>query len=505
MNSLDLLVEVGSLCCQNKIIPFLGAGCSLPSLQLDWDTLMDEIAKEHNIDEEGNMNIAQRFINQHGKDAFCNILKNKLLIDEFDDEKGYVYIAILSMSIGIVYTTNQDNVFEKCCEKYGFKYKTIITLDDLVTAKIGEGLYIKYHGDCKFPDSVIFGEDEYLDRIDDSDNFIDIRLKADMLGKKILFIGYSFRDINLKLFFRRLKRVFGKIPESYMIVWSLDDDLERECWKYNIKIINPKEIFPLDSQPSAYSRTIDHWCDIVFQKKTTLAIDEFFNYKYSQRVISRYELNALSRLLGTIPTNEFIKKFRNKMDATIIPLDFETDVTRLFIRLACSCEGNDADALKNLMFNLKLTKKFNRFIETVYFFVACNFIEADRYRTIGYSTLNLSFLGEEFLILALATAFEILRKNNIMVSDFYRSGLTYSITDRSMNVNELSTDLRQYITYEFDYVWKQKFTTYEHPIQRQYRLLNNSPNPKHDTQLIYNMYATTHNKDSNPYYYIMGL
>lgn len=58
----------------------------------------------------------------------------------------------------------------------------------MISVKIGEGLYIKYLGDYSVPESVIFGEDEYLDRIDDKDNFIDTKLKADVLGRSLLFI-----------------------------------------------------------------------------------------------------------------------------------------------------------------------------------------------------------------------------------------------------------------------------------------------------------------------------
>ena len=282
MNSRELLSAVSDLCSKNKIIPFLGAGCSTSILQYDWDSLMQQISEEYSLEKQGNLQVAQNFINIYGKKNFCDILERKLTIEEFDDEKGYIYIAILAMAIGIIYTTNQDNVFEKCCEKYGFRYNTIVTLDNLVQANIGEGLYIKYHGDYKVPDSVIFGEDDYLDRIDDKDNFIDVRLRSDMLGRKILFLGYSFRDMNLKLFFRRLKNVFGIIPESYMIVWKLTEDLKNECQKYNIRIINPIEIFSSDETPIAYSKTIELLCDEVFQKKTSLALHETFNYRYSQ-------------------------------------------------------------------------------------------------------------------------------------------------------------------------------------------------------------------------------
>lgn len=160
MDSLRLLYEISDLCSENRIIPFLGAGCSASILNCDWDSLMAEIVAKYNIVDSGNMKIAQRFIDLYGKDKFCEFLKAKLSINDFDDDKGYAYLAVASMAIGTIYTTNQDNVMEKCCEKHGFKYKSIITIEDLISAKIGDGLYLKYHGDYSIPESVVFGEDE---------------------------------------------------------------------------------------------------------------------------------------------------------------------------------------------------------------------------------------------------------------------------------------------------------------------------------------------------------
>lgn len=506
MTSREILSEVSDLCGKNKIIPFLGAGCSATILQCDWDSLMQQISEEYDIERQSNLQTAQKFINKYGKEKFCSVLNEKLTINEFDDEKGYVYLAILAMAFGIIYTTNQDNVLEKCCKKYGFKYNTIVKLEDLIQSEIGKGMYIKYHGDYKFPDSVIFGEDDYLDRIDDKNNFLDIRLKSDMLGRKILFVGYSFRDINLKLFFRRLGNVFGKIPESYMIIWKLNDDLENECRRYNIKIINPNEIFPNIDTATAYFQTIELLCDEVFQKKTSLSIHDFFNHKHSQRVISKFELNRLANLFGKIPNEEYIHKFREKMDRTLIPTDFETDIVKIFIRLASTCGSDDVKNLHSLLFNLELQDTFNIFIVIVYFYVAHN---KNVTQQGGYELcypFGIDFLHqEELLVLALTTAFEILRKHNIPISDFYRGDITSIITDRSMNVNLLPVEIKQYIVSEFDTVWKQKYTTYEHPIKRQNRLKGNSENQKHDKKLVCDIYAMIHDKNKNPYFELMNL
>ena len=49
-------------------------------------------------------------------------------------------------------------------------------------------------------------------------NFLDIRLKSDLLAKNLLFVGYSFRDPNIQCLFAELHTVFGgKLPPAYMI------------------------------------------------------------------------------------------------------------------------------------------------------------------------------------------------------------------------------------------------------------------------------------------------
>lgn len=502
MNSLDLLEKISDLCSENRIIPFLGAGCPALILNCDWDSLMAEIADQYNISDSGNMKIAQRFINQYGKNKFCEVLNSRLSVDDFDDNKGYVYIAIASMGIGTIYTTNQDNVMEKCCEKHGFSYKSIITIEDLISARIGEGLYIKYHGDYSVPESVVFGEDDYLDRIEDKDNFIDIKLKSDMLGRNILFVGYSFRDINLKLLFRRLKNVFGKFPTSYMIVWDLNEDLQKECNKYNIQIIDPKEIYADDDIITAYQKTLNQFNYLVSQKKTDLLIDDFFNHKRSRKVVSSYEIEMLDRLLGTINNEQYIRKFRAIIDIALIPEDFEIAVVKLFIRLSNSCLENDVKYLDGLMFNLKLKNQFNIFITMVYFYLAHNSISKSSNDFFSYASLRLPSYPQEFVILALAVSFDVLTQHNILISDYYKGPIS-TITDSLINVNALSTTVKNYIACQFEIVWKQKHTIYENPIKRQQRLQYDSINPRYNADLVYKMFVIVKDKAQNPYYDIM--
>jgi hypothetical protein len=499
-----LLNEISDLCSENRIIPFLGAGCSAPQLNCDWDSLMEEIAEQYKISEKGNLETAQSFINKYGKDSFCELLKERLSIEVFDDVKGHVFLAIKSMAFGLIYTTNQDNVMEKCCEKYGYKYKTIITLEDLISADIGQGLYIKYHGDYNIPNSVVFGEDDYLDRIENNNYFIDVKLKSDMLGRKLLFIGYGLRDMNLKLFLREVKSVHGTMPESYMIVWELTDNFKLECEKYNIKIVDPKEIFPEDEIEDAFLKTVNKLNDLVVKKKLLLQMDGFFNHKIAQKVVSKHEIDTLCRLLGEIDNKEFIEKFRSIMAAAFIPEDIEEEVVKLFIRLCKACNEDDIQNLDSLMFGLKISNDFNKFVMMIYFYIAFNSKQKEEEIIFGYSEIRLSTYPQELIGIAMAVAFDILTKNGMQISDYYR-GPIGNVIDRTVNVDDLPDEINNYISDQFNKCWKQKYTQYENPIKRQLRLKHTFRKEHLEIGIVCEMYKIVFDRNKNQYYEIMNL
>jgi hypothetical protein len=82
-------------------------------------------------------------------------------------------------------------------EQYGRRYRVVVTLDDLSAASPGERLLIKFHGDMSVPSSLVFGARSYAERMKVEGHPLDIKLRADLLGKRLLFIGYSFSDENV--------------------------------------------------------------------------------------------------------------------------------------------------------------------------------------------------------------------------------------------------------------------------------------------------------------------
>ena len=73
---------------------------------------------------------------------------------------------------------------------------------------------------------------------------MDYRLRSDLLGRVVLFMGYSFRDANVSYLFRRINAIFKNLPGSptgrraYITVAD-PSDFETELFRArNIEVIS---------------------------------------------------------------------------------------------------------------------------------------------------------------------------------------------------------------------------------------------------------------------------
>jgi hypothetical protein len=75
------------------------------------------------------------------------------------------------------------------------------------------------------------------------DGPMDLKLRSDLFGRAVLFIGYSFRDINIAYLFQTVNEMFQKLPNSfsgrraYIIVQNPSDFEYRLFHRRNIEKI----------------------------------------------------------------------------------------------------------------------------------------------------------------------------------------------------------------------------------------------------------------------------
>ena len=82
-----------------------------------------------------------------------------------------------------------------------------------VQATTHEFQIIKFHGDFDDDESIVLTESSYFDRLS-LDSPLDIKLRADALGRTILFVGYSLSDINMRLLFYKLHLLWKSSPHA---------------------------------------------------------------------------------------------------------------------------------------------------------------------------------------------------------------------------------------------------------------------------------------------------
>lgn len=403
------------------------------------------------------------------------VFKIKLEISDFDDDKGYIHLTPMNMGVPAIYTTNQDNVMEKGYQKYGKKYKTIVHLEDFAEIKLSEQLYIKFHGDLNYPETIVFTKNDYDKRISEPQNELNIRLRSDLLAKNILFIGYSFRDINIQQMFAELKEAFfGKLPNSYMIAYKYSENLQLLCDEYGITLIDPlKECPESENHVTAFKNFLKSVLEEARIKKFDNEMKEFFTptSSYPIKVISEQEIEILEQIIKRDSFSVGIQAFREICDASKIPLDFEKRIVNIFIDLAKTVKNDkDTESLNAVIFNLKITDPLNKMQILSALMAASNVRSPKCKYGSNHFFISMRGISESSYIVAAARAIENVYTWGWKPTPPLSSNINNWI-EKGADFKTLPEQLQRYI---LNWVYKMRNdcrTVAEHPIKRQQRLL----------------------------------
>jgi len=143
-----------------------------------------------------------------------------------------VHRLIVELDFPVIYTTNYDAWLERAHEAHGAGYVKVTNVGDLARAKPDVTEIVKFHGDFEEDDSIVLTESQYFERLD-FESPLDIKLRADLLGRSALFIGYSLTDINIRYMLYKLNRQWesaglgGKMPKSFVFLTKPNSVQER--------------------------------------------------------------------------------------------------------------------------------------------------------------------------------------------------------------------------------------------------------------------------------------
>jgi SIR2-like domain len=236
--SLNMLPELSARYREGRLLPFIGAGVSAgvswrqdgeERTGMSWSALVEQAARMIGFDNiellryrGSDLQILEYFrIKKY--DQFAE-LRNWFLKEMSPPDEALlsspVHKALAQLTnCSLYYTTNYDDFLERSFSLHGRACRPVA-----VEAHIVEGLrlqsrqpdplrceIVKFHGDLANPERMVLSESDYEKRL----RFAaveDQRLKSDVLGRALLFLGYSFRDWNVSYLFRLVNEEFGPLP-----------------------------------------------------------------------------------------------------------------------------------------------------------------------------------------------------------------------------------------------------------------------------------------------------
>ena len=204
----------------DKLCAYIGSGFSAPCNLPNWKSLIEPLAISLNLDinkEKEYMQVAQFFVNKTGRSALNKIIEHSFDVDITKISKNHILLAKLRLPE--IWTTNYDNALEKTYEELNINYDLKLKENDLAFGIHKKPQIFKIHGSFNFPEECIVTQSDYEDYYDNKKYFIEA-LKVSLIQKLFLFIGFSFRDPDIRFVLAELRRANIKRRKHYWIVYD---------------------------------------------------------------------------------------------------------------------------------------------------------------------------------------------------------------------------------------------------------------------------------------------
>jgi hypothetical protein len=241
-----------------RTILFAGAGLSISVGLPPWRELIIRMGKEFGFDDDvpahdGRFDypiLAEYYrLKQGSIGPLRSWMDRNWFVSERKIKDSAIHELIVELDFPIIYTTNYDRNLEVAYNLHGKEFVKIINARDIATTKEGVTQIVKFHGDFDDDQSLVVTESDYLNRLS-FDSPLDIKFRADALGRTILFIGYSMRDMNIRLLLHRLWQTWHHSdyeknrPQSFVFMINPNPVEEAVLNKWGITVLSEEADSP---------------------------------------------------------------------------------------------------------------------------------------------------------------------------------------------------------------------------------------------------------------------
>jgi len=275
---------------RNKTLAvFIGAGISKTSNiginnLPDWSKLINDIKSElTNLDEQDPLKIAQLYYLTFGPHIYINKIK-KYFPDNI--EPSIIHDMIFDLNPQIIITTNWDNILDNAVRKHGYLYDIIASDQELAKSTLPKKI-IKMHGDF-IHNNFVFKEEDYIDY---SENFplLENYIKGILTTHTVIFMGYSFNDIDIKHIIKWVQNRSTYRPPMYITSFEENRSQIKYLENYHIKtlLINNIETTELSDEYHPKTKILYHFLRILNQRDMIYpsSDDDIISFIYNKIII----------------------------------------------------------------------------------------------------------------------------------------------------------------------------------------------------------------------------
>ncbi|MDC4912496.1 SIR2 family protein, partial [Acinetobacter baumannii] len=272
--TLDTIIEAKK---NNKLAFFIGAGFSknsetdLKKIPL-WSDLIHDLKKNLGVETETDyLKIAQLYYLQYGEYQYFNKLKKYF---DVDLKPSRVHEKLFDILPSLIVTTNWDNLLEQTSFNEGLTYDVITNDIDLVKSRYFHKI-IKMHGDFQHH-NIVFKEDDYL-KYSDEFPLIENYIKSILSTYVVVFIGYSYSDVDLKLITKWIETKSEVTPPKFLFSTKFNNAEANYLRNHGIQLLVPH-----NTENYSMSKVLIQFLEMISQK------DELNRYK---KIIEKEDLS----------------------------------------------------------------------------------------------------------------------------------------------------------------------------------------------------------------------
>lgn len=255
-----------------KAVLFAGAGLSVSLGLPTWNGLMRHASEDLGYDPDvlirpgaDYLQLAEYYRLEKGSigplkswmDRSWDVPEDRLRVSK-------IHKQIVDLNFPLIYTTNYDRNIERTFDLHGAPYSKIVSVYDVAAAPPDRTHIVKFHGDFDDESSLVLTESDYFERLD-FESPMDIKFRADVLGRSVLFVGYSLTDLNLRVLLYRMDKLWAsskhadRRPESFIFLLRPDPVQERVLQSRGVHAI----VYDGDNPDEALSELFEKLLDTV--------------------------------------------------------------------------------------------------------------------------------------------------------------------------------------------------------------------------------------------------